>query len=149
MYEIVEENIKLIYKLCNKYKNYSYLFDTYEDMVQSVVTHIITKSDKYNSEYKISTFFNSVIKNYLLSEKRNKDRKKCGFKEIPMEHIENYSCTMKEFSDLDSYNLNQYTKEYIINGLSYGKIAKKYNKSSRTIYNKIQEDFSRIRKSYI
>jgi transposase len=56
---------------------------------------------------------------------------------------------MKEPSDLDSYNLHLYTKEYIINELSYKDIAQKYGKSSRTIYKKVQEDFKRIKDTYI
>jgi RNA polymerase sigma factor (sigma-70 family) len=149
MYEIVEDNIKLVYKLCYKYNNYSYLFDSYEDMVQSVVVHLLTKSDKYNPEYKVSTFFNLVIKNYLMSEKRNKERKKKGTVEIPIECIENKAYHIEEPSDLDSYNLHLYTKEYIINELSYKDIAQKYGKSSRTIYKKVQEDFKRIKDTYI
>lgn len=149
MYGIVEDNINLVYKLCYKYNNYSYLFDSYEDMVQSVVVHLLTKSDKYNPEYKVSTFFNSVIKNYLMSEKRNKERKRMGIAEVPLENLENRMYKMKEPSDLDSYNLHLYTKEYIINELSYKDIAQKYGKSSRTIYKKVQEDFKRIKDTYI
>jgi len=61
--QMINENIKLIYKLAHKYTVYDY---TYEDRVQECLTKLHLVYNKYNPKYSITTFIYNICKRHLL-----------------------------------------------------------------------------------
>lgn len=129
---LILENKNIIYKVCHSYcQNH----DDREDLVQEIIIQLWKSSDKYNPQYKFSTWIYRISLNVAISFYRSEQRRKQSispFDESIIEMIEDKT-ELEEFDEnihiLTSFinELDKLNKALILlylDDLSYEEISK-------------------------
>lgn len=72
---LIEQNKKLIFKVCNAY---CHDFEDRKDLVQEVIIKLWQSFEKYNNKYKLSTWMYRIALNTAISHYRANRKRKTG-----------------------------------------------------------------------
>lgn len=156
---LILENKNIIYKVCHTYCQNQ---DDREDLVQEIIIHLWKSSDRYNPQFKLSTWIYRISFNVAISFYRSENRRKLNlspFDESVIELIEDKSKSEEldeKIQLLNSFinDLDKLNKALILlylDDLSYEEISKilgitKTNVATKInrIKQKLVQNFSRI-----
>lgn len=146
---ILTDNLEIIYKFAHRYKRYEYLYDSFEDYISDLKLKAYSIIHKWNDKYNLSTFLFKCLHNHIkITEYRYYQSKKkiCYIEDIQQKYAnKEFAVTSDYYFEQFEYDntneikikkiLNKYPccRDFLIKGLHYKDVMKKYNITQRML----------------